>query len=404
MVRSEKMFLRAEEVAELMEISVPYAYKLIRQMNRELEKKDCIVINGRIDSKFFFDHFYGTREGNRKQKCQRGFATKREAQDYEAQFVLKKKADINMTLESFCALYESDIRPRIKETTWITKENIIRTKILPYLGKRRLCDITAKDVVDWQNAIIDLKSANGKPISKTFQKTIHAQLSAIFNHAMKYYELPINPAQCAGGIGAEESREMEFWTKEEYLKFAEVMMDRTIFYYAFEVLYWSGIREGELLALTPSDFDFEKQTLRIDKNYQRIGTRDIIQTPKTSYSTRTVKIPKFLCDEMQDCLKQFYHIGPNDRIFPLTKHRLYTAMKSGREQAGVKKIRVHDLRHSHVSLLINSGFSAFEIGKRVGHSAEKITLRYAHLFPGKQDDMAKFLDQERKDTVEKEEN
>lgn len=347
---------------------------------------------------------YTDWQGNRKQKCQRGFATKREAQDYEAQFVLKKKADINMTLESFCALYESDIRPRIKETTWITKENIIRTKILPYLGKRRLCDITAKDVVDWQNAIIDLKSANGKPISKTFQKTIHAQLSAIFNHAMKYYELPINPAQRAGGIGAEESREMEFWTKEEYLKFAEVMMDRPIFYYAFEVLYWSGIREGELLALTPSDFDIEKQTLRIDKNYQRIGTRDIIQTPKTSYSTRTVKIPKFLCDEMQDCLKQFYHIGPNDRIFPLTKHRLYTAMKSGSEQAGVKKIRVHDLRHSHVSLLINSGFSAFEIGKRVGHSAEKITLRYAHLFPGKQDDMAKFLDQERKDTVEKEEN
>lgn len=141
---------------------------------------------------------------------------------------------------------------------------------------------------------------------------------------------------------------MEFWTKEEYLKFAEVMMDRPIFYYAFEVLYWSGIREGELLALTPSDFDFEKQTLRIDKNYQRIGTRDIIQTPKTSYSTRTVKIPKFLCDEMQDCLKQFYHIGPNDRIFPLTKHRLYTAMKSGSEQAGVKKIRVHDLRHPYV--------------------------------------------------------
>ena len=189
-------------------------------------------------------------------------------------------------------------------------------------------------------------------------------------------------------------REMLFWTKEEYLRFAEVMMDRPIFYYAFEVLYWCGIREGELLALTPADFDFEKQILRIDKNFQRIGKRDVIQTTKTKYSNRTIKIPKFLCEEMQDCLKQFYHIKEDDRIFPLTKHRLYTAMKSGSEQAGVKKIRVHDLRHSHVSFLINSGFSAFEIGQRVGHSAEKITLRYAHLFPGKQESLANFLEKE----------
>lgn len=70
-------------------------------------------------------------------------------------------------------------------------------------------------------------------------------------------------------------------------------MDRPIFYYAFEVLYWCGIREGELLALTPVDFDFEKQTLRIDKNFQRIGKRDVIQTTKTKYNNRTIKIPKF---------------------------------------------------------------------------------------------------------------
>lgn len=343
---------------------------------------------------------YTDWQGNRKQKCQRGFATRREAQDFEAKFSLQKRADINMTLESFCELYEADIRPRIKETTWITKENIIRTKILPYLGKRRLCEITAKDIVDWQNEIMTLDGARGTPISLTYQKTIHAQLSAIFNHAIRYYELSLNPAQRAGGMGAEESREMLFWTKEEYLRFAEVMMDRPIFYYAFEVLYWCGIREGELLALTPADFDFEKQTLRIDKNFQRIGKRDVIQSTKTKYSNRTIKIPKFLCEEMQDCLKQFYHIKEDDRIFPLTKHRLYTAMKSGSEQAGVKKIRVHDLRHSHVSFLINSGFSAFEIGKRVGHSAEKITLRYAHLFPGKQDTMANFLEEERNKSIE----
>ena len=93
-------------------------------------------------------------------------------------------------------------------------------------------------------------------------------------------------------------------------------------------------------------------------------------------------------------MKMFYHIEPNDRLFPLTKHNLCDAMERGSKAAGVPRIRVHDLRHSHVSLLINEGFSAFEIGKRVGHSGEKITYHYAHLFPNKQDDMADFLDKQ----------
>lgn len=94
---------------------------------------------------------YQDWKGERKRKCQRGFATKREAQEWEKQFQLQKKADIDMTLESFCELYEADMRPRLKENTWLTKESIIQSKILPYLGKRKLSEITAKDVIDWQN-------------------------------------------------------------------------------------------------------------------------------------------------------------------------------------------------------------------------------------------------------------
>lgn len=103
-----------------------------------------------------------------------------------------------------------------------------------------------------------------------------------FNHAIKYYGLQINPAQKAGNMGSEMTKEMLFWTKEEYLKFIDTMMDKAMLYYAFEVLYWCGIREGELLALTPADFDFEKKTLRINKSYQRIGGEDVVTTPKTA--------------------------------------------------------------------------------------------------------------------------
>ena len=121
----------------------------------------------------------------------------------------------------------------------------------------------------------------------------------------------------------------------------------------------------------------------------------MITDPKTTAGNRTIRIPDFLCEEMKDCLKQFYDIGPNDRLFPLSKSRMCRAMESGSKKAGVQRIRIHDLRHSHVSLLINQGFSAFEIGKRVGHSGDKITYRYAHLFPNKQDAMADFLESQR---------
>ena len=338
--------------------------------------------------------------GERKQKCKRGFATKREAAQWEQQFILQKKASMDMELESFCKLYEEDVRPRLKKSTWLTKENIIKSKILPYLGKRKVSEITAKDVLDWHNELRKLTSRKGKPLSPTYLKTIHGQLSTIFNHAIKFYDLSMNPARKAGTIGSEESKEMLFWTKAEYKQFSEEMMDKPLSYYAFQLLYWCGIRSGELLALTPADFDFQKRTLRINKSYQRLKGEDVISTPKTKNSVRTVTMPKFLCDEMQDCLKLYYSLQPDDRIFPVTKYYLNHEMERGCKASGVKKIRVHDLRHSHVSLLINMGYTALAIGKRVGHSAEKITYRYAHLFPSKQTEMADRLDDLGKGEIE----
>ena len=183
--------------------------------------------------------------GARKQKCKRGFATRKEAADWELQFKLQKKASLDMTMESFCALYEEDVRPSLKQSTWLTKENIIQKKILPYLGQRKVSEITAKDVMDWHNQMRKLKTKTGKLLSPTYLKTIHGQLSTIFNHAVKYYNLSTNPARKAGALGTEEGKEMLFWTKGEYKLFAEEMMDKPLSYYAFQLLYWCGIRSGD---------------------------------------------------------------------------------------------------------------------------------------------------------------
>ena len=236
---------------------------------------------------------------------------------------------------------------------------------------------------------------SGKPYSPVYLKTIHNQLSAIFNHAVKFYDLSSNPAQKAGNMGKERSREMLFWTKEEYQQFAEAMMSKPISFYAFEILYWGGLRLGELLALTKQDIDFKRGIIRINKSYQRIDGADIITDPKTPNSIRNVQMPEFLAEELEDYINSLYGIEDDTRIFPVTKSYLHHEMRRGCEIAGVKKIRIHDIRHSHVSLLIDMGFSAVAIANRVGHESIDITYRYAHLFPTRQGDMAAKLNDAR---------
>ena len=335
-------------------------------------------------------------QGKVHQSTKRGFPTKREALAWEREQLHKVEADLDMTFGSFIDTYTADMKNRLKENTWQTKEHIIRTKLLPYFAKRKMNSIQPKDIIAWQNEMIKCRDKSGEAYSPVYLKTLHNQLSAIFNHAVKFYGLKDNPAAKVGNMGKAKAREMLFWTQEEYKKFSEEMMDKPVSFYAFEMLYWCGIREGELLALTPADFDFDRETVTISKSYQRIGGRDIITDPKTPKSNRTIKMPEFLCEEMQDYIKQLYRIGKNDRLFEVTKSYLHHEMDRGAKAAGVKRIRIHDLRHSHISLLIEMGYSAVAIADRVGHESINITYNYAHLFPSTQSDMADKLNQFRK--------
>lgn len=106
----------------------------------------------------------------RQQKLKRGFATKQEAQKWERAFLTEKKADVTMPFKTFVPLYGKDVRPKLKENTWLTKEQIIITKILPYFEHKRLCDITAKDVIAWQNEIRKQTNSSGQPLSQVYLK------------------------------------------------------------------------------------------------------------------------------------------------------------------------------------------------------------------------------------------
>lgn len=206
--------------------------------------------------------YYKDWTGERKQKTKRGFAKKSEAFEWERNFKLKENQSISMSFQSFVDIYLTDLEPRIKRNTFLTKKHIIETKILPYFGKMKLDDIRTSDVIQWQNEIMKLKKDNGKLFSQTYLKTIHNQLSAILNYAVNMYGLKDNVARKAGTMGKEENKEMEFWTQEKFQKFLECVADKPISYYAFEMLYWTGIREEELLALTP---EWVVQLLRLQR-------------------------------------------------------------------------------------------------------------------------------------------
>ena len=335
--------------------------------------------------------YYTDWQGNKKKHEKRGFKTKKSAQSYETEFIAKKKKDINMGFSAFVELYLTDIKPQIKLTTYVTKENIINTHILPYFENKSLSDITSVDILQWQNELLMLRDDNGKGYSQTYLRTVQNLLNAIFNHAVRYYDLPKNPCAATKKIGKSKAKEMLFWTKEEYWKFAEVVKDKPASYYAFQILYWTGIRCGELLALTISDFDLQKKTLHIDKNYQVVKGEEMITTPKTEKSNRIIDLPEFLCNEMEDYFSSLYKVDENSRIFTFTKSFLHHEMDRGSAKAGVKRIRLHDLRHSSCALLIELGYSPIQIAERLGHESVTITERYSHLYPSVQKQMADKL-------------
>ncbi len=152
-----------------------------------------------------------------------------------------------------------------------------------------------------------------------------------------------------------------------------------------------------MLALTPNDIDIEKSTININKSYQRLEGKDLITPPKTQKNNRIITIPDFLLEEIVEYMNLLYKIEKDERLFEISKGYLHNEMDRGSKEANIKRIRIHDIRHSHVSLLIEMGFSAVAIAERVGHESIDITYKYAHLFPTKQQEIADKLKLERGD-------
>ena len=194
---------------------------------------------------WYVSFHYNDWTGKNKRKLKRGFRTRREALEYEQKFLLQQATNLDMRFADFYKLYEEDLKPKLKLNTWRTKDVIFQKKLIPYFKDKKMNEISPADIIKWQNEMIKKRQADGKPYKPTYLKTMQSELSAIFNHAVRFYNLRENPVKKAGMIGKGKADEMDFWTKEEYLKFIECVKDKPISYYAFQILYWCGIREGD---------------------------------------------------------------------------------------------------------------------------------------------------------------
>ena len=238
---------------------------------------------------------------------------------------------------------------------------MIEAHILPYFKDRPMNSITPSDIIQWQNEM------RTKGFAQTYLRMIQNQITALFNHASNIYGLGNNPCKKVKKMGKADADKLDFWTKDEYDKFISGMEEGDRYYTIFEVLFWTGCREGEMLALTKSDIDFARNQISISKTYYRAEGRDIITTPKTEQSARVIDIPQFLTQELKDYVDKLYGISDNERIFPIVPEAVQHKLKRECEKSGVKKIRVHDLRHSHVAYLIHQGVEPLIIKERLGH-------------------------------------
>ena len=166
-------------------------------------------------------------------------------------------------------------------------------------------------------------------------------------YGLEHVEQHLNPCRKAGAIGKSKGEPKDFWMQEEFNVFLETVSDKPETRKAFLLLYWTGMRIGELLALTYNDINLEEKTISINKSYQRLKGKDMITQPKTPKSIRVITMPDFLAEEFREYCSHLYGIMKKERLFRFTKSHMEHCMATGIERSGVKRIRLHDLRHSH---------------------------------------------------------
>lgn len=334
---------------------------------------------------------YTTWEGKRKQVKKSGFATKREAQAYERDFMQRVSGSPDMLFKNLWEIYKQDYQCRVKKSSYISTVANVEKRVLPFFENIPVNEITANMVRKWER---ELQSKS--ELAPASIQSLHVHLSSVLRFAQRFYGLPTNAAATAGYSTKIESRsnELHFWTVEQFKQFDTAAQGDEPYRTLYLLLFWSGLRVGEAMALTIGDIDFDEGTINVSKTYHRYFKQDIVTTPKTPNSNRVVPIPPQLSEELRDFIKHLPHRTKKTRLFESIRanETIRNHFYQITEKASLPRIKVHDLRHSHASMLISMNVPPLVIRDRLGHKSIQTTLDiYSHLYPTKGNEIAGLL-------------
>lgn len=321
------------------------------------------------------------KNGDKDRVLRRGFKTQAEAKKKEAELIFNASISnpdnplFSDVLEEYAEWYEK--RRKASSTHKIKKD--IRLYIKPFFKNKLIQDITRRDIMKFQNFLLDKLSINSS-------KGVHTQMSAVLRYAASMEYVSNNVAKDVGNIRGSSDKRFEYWTLSEFKEFIKIVDDLK-FKTLFMLLFFSGARIGEATSLTWKDIDFKNDMIDINKTTFKSKVTD----PKTKSSIRKVKMPKHTMNllaqlKLQESPKMEYSVFGkfHDPLHVNTARGTYTRYVNKTE---VKKIRMHDFRHSHASYLINNGYDIQIVSKRLGHSKVSTTLDiYSHLYPNKEDE------------------
>ena len=340
-------------------------------------------------STLYYVTFYCKQwDGTNKKIKKMGFTRQADAARYEQDYRDRLAGSPAMTFAALCDRFLDDYRHHVRESTYLTTRNLLVTYLLPAFGDKTLTELTPVMIREWQNRFISSRHYQPTTLSK-----IHASLVITLNYACKYFGLAKNPATIAGGMGSQRpAHDMQYWTREQFARF--ILSGLKPEYVAmFSTLFWTGCRSGECLALTAGDIDLEQGIMGINKTMTKTEHGYIVGPPKTAHSRRKVSLPRPLVMILADWIRRT-DARSNDRLFTRDRTTYAAALKQHAQQVGLSAIRLHDLRHSHASMLINLGTPPKVVQERLGHASIQMTLDlYSHLYPDKQKDVADRLSQ-----------
>ena len=333
---------------------------------------------------------YNPITGKQIQKYRSGFKTKKEAREEYSKLVLssteeltekKKKISFQQFIEE---IYLPWYKTQVKESTYINRCSTIK-KHFSYFYKMATDEIEPINVQNWQ-----LKLA--KEFSPNYIRIVQGMPSIAFDRSIVLGIAKKNPSRMIGNIKSKKTK-VDFWTLEEFQKVISLLYKGDYYehylFMSFWLLFMTGMRIGEAAALHWSDIDFETGLLSITKTlYYKTMTDYKFVEPKTQASIRTIYIDADTLNELKAWKKVQQQVLPNCELVlsyngtPTSKTTLPRALEKLAGLAGVHRIKIHALRHSHASLLISMGENPLLIKERLGHEKIQTTLgTYGHLYP-----------------------